>query len=96
VRTTFLRAAVLVLPVMLAVGCGGGSPSLKVLPIPLCTPSTKPEFAYVLNGDAVSMYTVDSCTGGITTTTLASVETRTSPKETNTERNKTRQQNKQT
>jgi 6-phosphogluconolactonase (cycloisomerase 2 family) len=38
-------------------------------------PATKPEFAYVLTGYAVSMFTVDSCTGQFTPTTPASVAT---------------------
>ena len=38
-------------------------------------PATKPEFSYVLTGYAVSMFTVDSCTGMFTATTPASVPT---------------------
>jgi 6-phosphogluconolactonase (cycloisomerase 2 family) len=38
-------------------------------------PATKPEFSYVLTGYAVSMFTVDSCTGQFTATTPATVAT---------------------
>jgi 6-phosphogluconolactonase (cycloisomerase 2 family) len=38
-------------------------------------PATKPEFSYELTGYAVSMFTVDSCTGKFTATTPASVST---------------------
>jgi 6-phosphogluconolactonase len=69
--------AVLCLAVLLAAGCGGGSPitpSSTSTPA-ACVPSTKPEFAYALTGYAVSMFTVDSCTGQFTPTTPASVAT---------------------
>lgn len=40
-----------------------------------CVPSTKPEFAYVLDGHNVSMFRVDSCTGRFTPTMPASIST---------------------
>ena len=59
------------------VGCGGTSGPIPVPPVPSCTPSSKPEFAYVLNdGDnTVSMYTVNSCTGDLSPTTPATIAT---------------------
>jgi len=76
-RTVFLRAAVLGLLLILAVSCGGGNPTSELKPPPLCTPSSKPAFAYVLNdGDnTISMFTVDSCTGHLAPTTPATVAT---------------------
>jgi 6-phosphogluconolactonase (cycloisomerase 2 family) len=66
--------AILSLVVLLA-GCGGhGVPILNGTP-DACVPSTKPEFAYVLTGYAISMYTVNSCTGQFTATSPASVFT---------------------
>ena len=71
----YLRTALLSLLVMMAVGCGTGSSAPKGSPVPECTPSSTPEFAYALNdGDnTVSMYTVDSCTGSLTPATPATV-----------------------
>jgi 6-phosphogluconolactonase (cycloisomerase 2 family) len=61
------------------VGCGGGSAPkiITVPPVASCTPSSNPEFAYVLNdGDnTVSMYTVNSCTGDLSPMTPATVAT---------------------
>jgi 6-phosphogluconolactonase len=45
------------------------------IPVPSCVPSSTPEFAYALTGYAVSMYTVNSCTGAFTATSPASVAT---------------------
>src|SRR5271154_266690 len=69
-----LRTAVLILLVVLAASCGGGN-STMMPPGPACTPASPPEFAYVLNGDSVSMYTVDSCSGNLTPTMPATVAT---------------------
>ena len=68
--------AILSLAVLPAAGCGGNltPPSSPVTPA-TCVPATKPEFSYVLTGYAVSMFTVDSCTGRFTPTTPASVST---------------------
>ncbi len=76
-KTAYLRAVVSSVLVLLAVSCGGGSPTSKVTPIPACTPSTRPEFVYVLSdgGKTVSMYAADSCTGELTPTTPATVAT---------------------
>jgi 6-phosphogluconolactonase len=74
VKDNYSRSAILSFLVLLASGCGGGSPSTPT-PAPSCVPSSKPEFAYALTGYAVSMYTVDSCTGAFTATTPASVAT---------------------
>lgn len=73
-KDNYSRSAILSFLVLLASGCGGGSPSTPT-PAPSCVPSSKPEFAYALTGYAVSMYTVDSCTGAFTATTPASVAT---------------------
>ncbi len=60
---------------LLVVGCGG-NPTQPISPAPAtCTASTKPEFAYALTGYAVSMFTVDSCTGKFTASTPASIST---------------------
>lgn len=60
-------------------GCGGTSTPQTATPppTPACTPSTKPEFAYVLSypGNTISMYTVNSCNGGLTPTTPATIAT---------------------
>jgi 6-phosphogluconolactonase len=69
----------LVLMMMLAGGCGGGSSTLAPMPkpVPACTPASPPEFAYVLNDGAntISMYTVDSCTGNLIPTMPGTVST---------------------
>jgi 6-phosphogluconolactonase (cycloisomerase 2 family) len=74
-----LQIAILVLAAILADGCGGGSvtPKPATNPIAACTASPKPEAFYVLNdGDnTVSMYTVDACSGVLTPTTPATVNT---------------------
>ena len=62
--------------VLLASGCSGGSSiSTPITVIPCILFSSKPEFAYALTGYAVSMYTVDTCTGAFTATTPASIAT---------------------
>lgn len=66
--------AILCLVVSLVAGCGGKGLDAPVISAP-CAPSTKPEFAYILTGYAVSMYTIDSCTGQFIPTTPASVLT---------------------
>ena len=42
---------------------------------PLCKPSGQAEFAYMLSGYAISMYSVDSCTGAFQQSTPAAVAT---------------------
>jgi 6-phosphogluconolactonase len=61
---------------LLAASCGGNSP-MNPPPVASCTPSSKPEFAYVVNyGDeTVSMYTVNSCSGNLVPTSPATVST---------------------
>lgn len=54
---------------------------IPTTPMPACVPASLPEYAYVLNGDAVSMYTVDSCIGGLNGTSPASVATGSTPQE---------------
>jgi 6-phosphogluconolactonase len=75
VKAVYLHSAILSTLVLTATGCGSGvktsSPTTQVA----CVPASKPEFAYLLTGYAVSMYTVDSCTGAFTATTPASVPT---------------------
>jgi 6-phosphogluconolactonase len=68
--------AILSLAVLLAAGCGGNpTPPSSPATRAACVPATKPEFSYVLTGYAVSMFTVDSCTGQFTATSPASVAT---------------------
>jgi len=68
--------AILSLAVLLAAGCGGNpTPPSSPATRAACVPATKPEFSYVLTGYAVSMFTVNSCTGQFTPTTPASVST---------------------
>jgi 6-phosphogluconolactonase len=73
----FVRTAILGFLLILAGGCGGGTPASKTPAVPACTPSSTPEFAYVLNdGDnTISMFTVNSCTGALTPTTPSTVAT---------------------
>jgi 6-phosphogluconolactonase len=71
----YSRSAILSFLALLVSGCGGGSPTSTPTPVASCVPSSKPEFAYALTGYAVSMYTVDSCTGAFTATTPASMAT---------------------
>src|SRR5580658_5860782 len=66
--------AILCVAVLLDAGCGRNLTRPSPTPTS-CVPSSKPEFAYALTGFAVSMYTVDSCTGAFTASTPASVAT---------------------
>ncbi len=67
--------------VLLAAGCGGNSagssltPSSSNPPSPACVESSKTEASYVLTGYAVSMFTINSCTGQFGATTPAFVGT---------------------
>jgi 6-phosphogluconolactonase len=74
VKNNCFRSAILSFLVLLTSGCGGGSTSTPT-PAASCVPSSKPEFVYALTGYAVSMYTVDSCTGAFTATTPTSIAT---------------------
>lgn len=58
----------------LAAGCEGNS-MLKPPPTASCMPLTTFEFAYVLNQNQVSGYTINSCTGAMTATTQGAVST---------------------
>jgi 6-phosphogluconolactonase len=73
-KVMHLRTAVLSLLVVLAASCGGGN-STMMPPGPACVPASPPEFAYVLSTDSVAMYIVNSCSGGLTPTTPATVAT---------------------
>ena len=67
-----LRLVLLAPLLLFAAGCGGMAITTPPpLPQPSCVPASPPEFAYVLNGYNVLMYTVDSCTGDLTPTTPA-------------------------
>ena len=75
-KSARLYPAILSLTGLLAAGCGGNpTPPSSTLTPATCVPAAKPEFSYVLTGYAVSMFTVDSCTGKFTATTPASVST---------------------
>ena len=70
--TTFRTIALI--PLLLgAASCGGGNAMTP--PTPACVPTQPTEFAYVLSGDSIAMYSVDSCTGALTATTPATVAT---------------------
>ncbi len=73
VKDNYSRPAILSFLVLLASGCGGGK--FTSTPTPACVPSSKPEFSYVLTGYAVSMFTVNSCTGQFAADTPASIST---------------------
>lgn len=75
-KSARIYPAILSLTVLLATGCGGNPtpPSSTTTPA-ACVPASKPEFSYVLTSYAVSMFTVDSCTGQFTATSPASVST---------------------
>ena len=66
--------AILCVAVLLDAGCGRNLTRPSPTPTS-CVPSSKPEFAYALTDFAVSMYTVDSCTGAFRATSPASVAT---------------------
>jgi 6-phosphogluconolactonase (cycloisomerase 2 family) len=75
-KSTYLLTAASSLLVLLAAGCGAtNSTSTVPATTPACVPSSTPEFAYVLTGYAVSMYTVNSCTGAFTATAPATIGT---------------------
>jgi len=80
-RAERLRIAVWSVLAQLAGGCSGGNSIAPVPPVPACVPLSTPEFAYVLNGTSVSMYTVNSCTGELTPTTPATVATGATPQQ---------------
>jgi 6-phosphogluconolactonase len=66
--------AILCLVVLLDAGCGVNPTHPSPTPA-ACVPSSKPEFSYVLTGYAVSMFTVNSCTGQFAPTTPPSIST---------------------
>jgi len=75
-KATYLLTAASSLLILLVAGCGVNSTSSsKTSVVPACIPSSTPEFAYALTGYAVSMYTVNSCTGAFTPATPASIAT---------------------
>jgi YVTN family beta-propeller protein len=69
--------------------CGGNSSmTAKLIPKQACAPSSKPNFAYVLNGGSsnrgdgtISSYTVNSCTGDLAPTTPATIATGSDPED---------------
>jgi hypothetical protein len=81
-----VRAAVVSFTALLGVGCGGGNPastsSTARSAAAKCAAVPTREAAYILNGDVVSMYTVDSCTGALTEMVPSSVATGTTQQET--------------
>jgi 6-phosphogluconolactonase len=75
-RVTRLGSVILGFSVMLIVGCGGGMGMTP--PGSACMPAAQSSFTYVLSGNpagAVSMFTVNSCTGALTPLTPATVPT---------------------
>src|ERR1035441_9396663 len=82
-KQNFILIAGSSLLVLLTAGCASKQASTASssssapgsTPVAACVPSSTPEFAYVLTGYAVSMYTVNSCTGAFTATTPATVAT---------------------
>jgi 6-phosphogluconolactonase len=67
---------ILGLVALLDAGCGGNPVHSIPAPNPAaCVPASKSEFSYVLTGYAVSMFTVDSCTGQFIGATPSSVST---------------------
>src|SRR5947199_5705408 len=81
----FFRFLALSALTLIATGCGSNSItsslSLTPLPTPACVPASPQEFAYQLTGDGqtVSMFTQNSCTGAFTATTPATISTGISP-----------------
>jgi DNA-binding beta-propeller fold protein YncE len=75
-KSARLYPAILSFAVLLSAGCGANPapPSSTATPA-VCVPTTKSEFSYVLTGYAVSMYSVDSCTGQFTASSPATVAT---------------------
>jgi 6-phosphogluconolactonase len=78
-RSTWIPAAFASI-VFLAVGCGNPAtvPITSSQPSSSCTPSTTPEYGYLLNsfnGTTVYMYTVDSCTGALVSNSPGSIST---------------------
>jgi len=73
---SFLRAVALGTFAFLIAGCGS-----KTSPPIACTQALPLEFAYMLSSDgtAVSMFTINSCTGAFTTMTPANVSTSVGP-----------------
>lgn len=72
------RLGLAIFALLLCAGCGSnGNPMAGSTPVPACVPSSSPAFVYVLNySDAtISMYTANSCTGALTSTTPATVPT---------------------
>jgi 6-phosphogluconolactonase (cycloisomerase 2 family) len=86
-KGTHLRIALLWFLVLLAFGCGENTTVAPTPPTPFtsCVPSTNAEFAYELTGYAVSMETVNSCTGAFTSTAPPYVATGYAPPQANAE-----------
>jgi len=70
-----LNPAILSVAILLAASCGGNPTPATPATSAACVPASKSEVSYVLTGYAVSMFTVDSCTGQFTATTPASLAT---------------------
>src|SRR5215831_17107060 len=70
------RTIVLGVLILLAIGCGSNSSHLSPPP---CVAASPAGFAYMLTGNTVSMFTVNSCTGAFTATTPSTVPTFPSP-----------------
>ncbi len=77
-KTSFFRLVIFGLVAISALGCGSQTPMPVVNPSSSCVPSATPAFAYVLNGftdNTVSMFTVNSCTGALSSSSPATVPT---------------------
>lgn len=72
------RTLIAIVLALVAAGCGGN----KISTTPACVPAATQQFAYLLNsqnGDQISMFSINSCTGAFTATTPAMVATGVQP-----------------
>ena len=82
-RSVFL----FVLPALMTIaGCGTGPANTSAgtsnpAPVTSCVTATAPEFAYLLNDNTLSMYTVNSCTGQLSPISPGTIATGANPEE---------------
>jgi 6-phosphogluconolactonase (cycloisomerase 2 family) len=82
-QTRWSPAIALSLLAVFAAGCGGNKIAANPTPTPVppCTAALPQEFAYQLDNGTVSMFAMDSCTGGFSATSPATVGTGIAPGE---------------